>query len=305
MEHIELSLKQKKEENLFSNIKLKYVSLPDIDIEDIDISTSFSGIHFKYPIYFNAITGGTKEADILNKRLEYISRKLDIFMFSGSYSPNLLENKYYYPKGMGANIGIDKSIDDMIKTVKETEAKILQIHLNIIQEMIMNEININVKQWNNNLENAISTIKIPIILKETGFGISKEMIEKAIRLGIKTIDISGRGGTNFAIIEDNRKDNSNPFLYNLGYTTEESLEIVKKYKDKIEILASGGIRTPLDVVKCLSNGAKSVGISVYILELLIKYDDEEIIKILTKFIEDIKKIILLTNSRNIEELQKG
>lgn len=285
-----------------SDIKLKYLSLPNLNIEDIDISTIFCNMKFSTPIYINAMTGGSSKASDINKRLEYICSKLDIFMFSGSYSPALNNSSYYYPKNCGVNIGADKSLENMKKAITDTNAKILQIHLNPLQELLMENGDINFISWTKNIKDAIENISIPIIIKETGFGMGEDTFEKLASLGVKTIDISSKGGTNFAYIEDKRRNLDRQYLYEIGYTLKQSLQYAKRYMDSVEILASGGINNPMQVVKCLAMGAKAIGISGYILRLLIDYTDEQIIQILKEWIYEIKLIMLLTGSKNIYEL---
>lgn len=284
------------------DIKLKYLSLPSLNIEDIDISTTFCNMKFSTPIYINAMTGGSSKASEINKRLEYICSKLDMFMFSGSYSPALNNSSYYYPKNCGVNIGADKSLEHMKKAIADTNAKILQIHLNPLQELLMENGDINFRSWTKNIKDAIENISIPIIIKETGFGMGKDTFELLYSLGVKTIDISSKGGTNFAYIEDKRRNLDRQYLYEIGYTLKQSLQYAKSYMDSVEILASGGINNPMQVVKCLAMGAKAVGISGYILRLLVDYTDEQIIQILKEWIYEIKLIMLLTGSKNIYEL---
>lgn len=301
-EHIKYALMQSKRNNSLESIRLKYHSIPNVNIQDVDISTKFCGLTHKIPFYINAITGGELISNNINKRLEYISKKLGIFMFSGSYSPALKKDFYYYPKNLGVNIGADKNVENIKKAVNNTNAKILQIHVNPIQEFMMINGDINFSMWEENISKAVEQIKIPIILKETGFGMSDETFLKAISLGIKTVDISGKGGTDFSYIEDMRSSKNRSYLYNIGYSTKDSLLISQKYQDKLEILASGGIENPLDIVKCLSLGAKAVGISYYILKLLYEKEDDEIIEILKEWIYEIKAIMAITNSKNIKEL---
>ena len=302
-EHIKYALMQSKRNNSLKSIRLKYHSIPNVNIQDIDISTTFCGLTHDIPFYINAITGGELIADNINKRLEYISRQLGIFMFSGSYSPALKNDCYYYPKNLGVNIGADKNVEDMKKAVNNTNAKILQIHVNPIQEFMMTKGDINFSMWKYNISQAVEHIKIPIILKETGFGMGDETFLMAISLGIKTVDISGKGGTDFSYIEDMRSSKDRRYLYEIGYSTKDSLIKSKKYQDKLEILASGGIENPLDIVKCLSLGARAVGISHYILKLLYKKEDDDIIDILREWIYEIKAIMSITNAKNIKELK--
>lgn len=286
-----------------NSVKLRYVSLPSINIQDVDISTKFCGMDFKYPFFVNAMTGGSKKADEINKRLENICTTLHIFLFTGSFSPALKEDTFYYPKNMGVNIGADKKLDDMQMAIEKTNAKILQIHLNPIQEFMMENGTTNFSDWSNNIKAAIDNISIPLIIKETGFGMSSNTIEKLLKLGVKTIDISSKGGTDFSYIEDRRRNTKREYLYEFGYTLRESLLTSIPYMDRLEVIASGGINNPMQIVKCLAMGAKAVGVTGFILKQLEEKSDHEIIRMLRSWISEIQAIICMTDSKNLEELK--
>lgn len=140
-----------------------------------------------------------KKGDIINKKLESISKKMGLFMFSGSYSPNLEGECSYFPMNMGSNIGADKNLEQMKKVIEKTNPKILQIHLNPIQEFMAMDGDTNFSEWQKNIKDALENIKTPIIIKETGYGMNSEMIGEFVKLGAKTIDISGKGGANFSL----------------------------------------------------------------------------------------------------------
>ena len=161
----------------------------------------------------------------------------------------------------------------------------------------------NFNEWENNLREFVQNIEIPIILKEVGFGMTEDTIKQGIKLGIKTFDISGRGGTSFAFIENMRRENSLDYLNNWGQTTVSCLLNLKDYTDKLEIIASGGVRNPLDMIKCLVLGAKAIGLSRTILKLVVKYDVESIIKIVENWKTECKMIMCALNAKNIKELQ--
>lgn len=302
IEHIKYALLSEKKQVL-ENISLEYNSLINFGIDDVKINTSFCGINFDYPIYINAITGGSKLSDEINKRLYNISKKMNIFMFSGSYSPNLKENKYYYPKNIGANLGLDKTLEDFKKCISDLDPKIIQAHINPIQELIMSE---GERKFNykENIKLLLENLEVPLIIKETGYGMSKKTINQLVDLGVKTIDVSSNDGTNFSFIEDMRNNKNRPHLYTLGYNLEESMIASLSFQDKIEILASGGISNSLEIVKALSMGARAVGLSSYFLKKIIENkNDEDIINDLKEMIYEVKLIILSTNSRNLSELK--
>lgn len=304
-DHIKFALQQNIKNNSFDQYKIKYFSIPKFGLDDISTKTKIGNIELEYPFFINAITGGSEKGDKINKDLEYVSKKTGIFLFPGSYSPFLDTIKNNYPKKVGLNLGIDKDVNLHLKAIKDTKAKILQVHINMIQEMLMIEGNKNFEKWYNNLKDIITQVNIPIILKETGFGIDEETIKLAIDMGIKIVDVSGKDGTDFSKIElSRRNDNSKSYYSEIGYSTTNSLINASKYKDKIEIIASGGIRNPLDIIKALALGANAVGISKTFLEILEKYGKEKLVDTIEDWKIDIRNLMLITNSKNINELRK-
>ena len=161
----------------------------------------------------------------------------------------------------------------------------------------------NFGEWEHNLQKFVQNINIPIVLKEVGFGMTESTVKKGIELGIKTFDISGRGGTSFAFIENMRRENGLHYLDNWGQTTVSCLLNLKNYVDKVEVIASGGVRNPLDIVKSLVLGAKAVGISKVILELVVKYEVEKVIEIVENWKNECRMIMCALNANNIEELR--
>ncbi len=160
----------------------------------------------------------------------------------------------------------------------------------------------NFESWLSTLTEVSKKSPIPVILKETGFGMNEETIKLAIDLNLAAVDVSGMGGTNFARIENGRREDKSTYLENIGYTTAESLEFAAPYRDKIDIIASGGIRNPLDVVKCLALGAKAVGVSKTFLEILVNDGKEALIDEIEKWKKELKFLMILMNAKNIDEL---
>lgn len=302
-QHLKLALNQNNKINSFDKYRLKYFSLPKFSLEDIDTKTNICGIEMDFPFYINAITGGSDLGDKINKDLEYVAKKTNILFFPGSYSPILKGESNYYPKGHGFNLGIDKKVDEFKKGIKDVNPKLIQIHLNLIQELLMSEGDHNFSEWKINLENILKEIKIPVILKETGFGMNEETIEELISIGAKCIDISGLGGTSFANIENIRSEKKRDYFEEIGYDTCTSLEYSKKFQTNIDILASGGVRNPLDIVKALALGAKAVGISKQFLKILIEKGRDELISTIEDWKTEIKYLMLISNSKNIKKLK--
>ena len=132
---------------------------------------------------------------------------------------------------------------------------------------------------------------------------SPETVKKGMELGIKTFDISGRGGTSFAYIENMRGENRFSYLNEWGQSTVSCFLGLKDYINKAEIIASGGVRHPLDIIKALVLGAKAVGLSGTMLRLAENNSTEEIIEIVNSWKEECRMIMCALNAKNVKELQ--
>ena len=311
-DHIKYALEHESDYNSFDDVELIHSSIPKYNLNEIDLSTHFASHDFEFPFFINAITGGSENAKKINQKLAKVANECNLLFVTGSYSAALknsdddsfkIVKKENPDLQLATNIGIDKNYTAGIAAIKALNPLFLQVHVNLMQELIMPEGSRNFNEWENNLREFVQNIEIPIILKEVGFGMTEDTIKQGIKLGIKTFDISGRGGTSFAFIENMRRENSLDYLNNWGQTTVSCLLNLKDYTDKVEIIASGGVRNPLDMIKCLVLGAKAVGLSRTILKLAVKYDVENIIKIVENWKTECKMIMCALNTKNIKELQ--
>lgn len=310
-EHIKYALKYQSPYNSFDDMELIHHSLPDYDLSEIDLHTHFAGRDFEFPFYINAMTGGSEKGRAVNQKLAQIAQATGLVMVTGSYSAALKNphddsypSKEEFPELLLAtNIGIDKPYELGLQTIHEMQPIFLQIHVNLMQELLMPEGEREFRQWKKNLADYATKMPVPVILKEVGFGMDLKTIEMAHKLGIKTVDISGRGGTSFAYIENQRGHNRS-YLDEWGQSTVQTLLNAQPMIDKIEILASGGVRHPLDIVKCLVLGAKAVGLSRAVLELVEKYSIEEVIAIINGWKDDLRLIMCALNCKTITELRQ-
>jgi isopentenyl-diphosphate delta-isomerase, type 2 len=312
-DHINYALEQEKSENSFDDMELIHQSIPKYNLDEIDISTSFANNYFEVPFFINAMTGGSERAKSINQKLAKIADKCGLLFVTGSYSAALKnpdDNSYKIIKEenehikLATNIGIDKNYTAGQKAIEDLKPLFLQIHVNLMQELLMPEGSRNFNEWENNLKEFVKNIKnTPLVLKEVGFGMTSDTIKKGIELGIKTFDISGRGGTSFAYIENRRNGNRFTYLNDWGQTTLASLLDIQKFTEKVEIIASGGVRNPLDIIKALILGAKGVGISGTMLEIIENYSIEEAIEIVNSWKMECKMIMCALNTKKISELK--
>ncbi|EQC69430.1 Isopentenyl-diphosphate delta-isomerase, FMN-dependent [Streptococcus sp. HSISB1] len=309
-EHIKYALKYQSPYNSFDEMELIHHSLPDYDLSEIDLHTHFAGRDFDYPFYINAMTGGSEKAKAVNRKLAQVAQATGLVMVTGSYSAALKNpqddsypSKKDYPDLLLAtNLGIDKPYELGLQTVDEMQPIFLQVHVNLMQELLMPEGEREFRSWKKNLENYATKMPVPVILKEVGFGMDLKTIQMAHAFGIKTFDISGRGGTSFAFIE-NQRGGDRSYLNEWGQTTVQSLLNLQDVVDTVEILASGGVRHPLDMVKCFVLGAKGVGLSRTVLELVEKYPVEQVVNIVNGWKDDLRLIMCALNCKTIADLR--
>lgn len=309
-EHIAIAMNQKTKPNAFDRICLESNDLSGLKLSDIDLRTSFLGYKIPYPIYVNAMTGGTDKAYEINKYLAKLAQYFDIPMISGSQSIALKDEskkesfeviRKYHHGILLANINPNYGLKDAKRAINMIQANGLSIHLNTIQELIMPEGDRDFSMWKENIDEINQNLDLPLLVKHVGIGMSQKTIEILKSIGIKYIDVSGSGGTSFIDIESTRANKNYDYLKDFEIDTATILLDLINEKE-LEIYASGGIRNPLDVIKALVLGAKAVGLSKWFLDLT-KLPFEESIKAVEDFILVLKKIMIIIGAKNISELK--
>ena len=145
-EHIRLALEQTRGYNSFDEVELIHSSLPSIDLDQVDLTTYFAGRDWQYPFYINAMTGGSAKGGEINRKLAQVAEACGILFVTGSYSAALKDSqdesyrvKDLYPDLLFAtNIGIDKPLELGLRTIEETQPLFLQLHVNLMQELLIN-----------------------------------------------------------------------------------------------------------------------------------------------------------------------
>ena len=313
-EHISLAEKYYQEQNNeFDNIRLLPNSFSNLGINDIDLSTTLAGIKMDFPFYIQAMTGGSERTGKLNQRLAYIAKKANLAMAVGSQSvalkyPELADTfqvvRENNPNGfILGNLSADTSLDNFVKATQMIKADAMELHINIAQELVMPEGDRNFN-YLSSIEKLISNTNTPIIIKSVGQGLSVIEAQQLQAIGVKNIDVGGRGGTNFIQIENERRKNKDfAFLENFGLTTIESIQAASTFD--FSIGATGGIRNASDIIKCLCLGADNVGIAGMILHMLIHQSDDEIVEFIEELKYQLKSIMVLIGEPNIKGLSKN
>lgn len=313
-EHVSLAraFHQKPKENDFDDVRLIHSSLVNTRPEEIDLSTEILGLKLSAPFYINAMTGGSEKTKKINHDLAIIARETNLMMATGSVSaalkdPNVADSytvvREVNPNGLIlGNMGAGRTSNDAKKIVDLLQADGFQIHLNVPQELVMPEGDRDFHEWSKNIAETVQQLAVPVIVKEVGFGMNRETIQQLQALGVKAVDVSGRGGTSFSQIENaRRKKRELNYLDDWGQSTVISLLEAQEIND-LTILASGGIRNAYDIFKALCLGAKAVGISAGILDHLISNGIDATVEMIEDWKIQLRRLYLMTDKATTADL---
>lgn len=313
-EHVSLAraFHQKPKENDFDAIRLIHNSFVGTRLEEIDLSTEILGLQLSAPFYINAMTGGSEKTKQINHDLAIIARETNLMMATGSVSaalkdPNVADSysivREVNPDGLIlGNMGAGRTSEDAKKIVDLLQADGMQIHLNVPQELVMPEGDRDFHDWPKNIQETVQQLNVPVIVKEVGFGMNKETLQQLQTLGVKAIDVSGRGGTSFSQIENaRRKKRELSYLDDWGQSTVISL-LEAQTINELTLLASGGVRDAYDIFKALCLGAKAVGISATILDYLISNGIDATIELIEDWKTQLRRLYLMTDKAKTADL---
>ncbi|EGQ1727529.1 type 2 isopentenyl-diphosphate Delta-isomerase [Staphylococcus pseudintermedius] len=316
-EHVRLALAQSDTlQSDFDRIQFVHHAIPEMDVDEVTLLPNFKAFHMSHVLYINAMTGGSEWTVKTNEQLAQVAKATQIPMAVGSMHAALknpaVRHSYavareQYPEGqIWANVSADVTLEEAQAAIEMIHANALQIHVNAPQELVMPEGNRQFKHWLTRISEIIKGVEVPVIVKEVGFGMSYDTIQQLIDVGVSYVDISGHGGTNFISIENERRQFKDMgYLKDWGQSTVVSLLEARNLSSRVHVLASGGIRHPLDAIKALRLGAEAVGMSRPILKML----HEEGVEATIEYVEDFKTqmayIMTLLNAKNITELRQA
>ncbi|NVM44345.1 MAG: type 2 isopentenyl-diphosphate Delta-isomerase [Candidatus Lokiarchaeota archaeon] len=331
-EHILLVSKENVESHTttwLEHIKFVHNTLPELNMDDVDLSCKFLGKSISAPLIIGAMTGGTELTKKINISLAKAAQKYRIPMMVGSQRVIL---RHPETKGTFAavresapdvpivgNIGIaqvatSENFDYVEELITNISADALAIHLNVIQEVIQPE-------GDKIFSGAIKKVKalkeqynIPIVIKETGCGISREVAQQLVEIGVDIIDVSGVGGTSWVAVEYYRakkqgiksKMDLGKLFWDWGIPTAASIIEVSSMVNntsKIKIIGSGGIRDGIDIAKALRLGAHFAAMARPFLMVALE-GQESIYQFIEKILRELRITMLLTGSKDIGELIK-
>lgn len=299
----------------FQDIQLIHHCLPGLALEEIDLSTAVAGQALSQPLIINALTGGAGDVAAINEGLAILARETQSVLAVGSQYA-ALENKAltetyrlvrrHNPRGLvWANLGAYATPVQAAAAVEMVEAQALQLHLNTAQELFMAEGDRDFRGYQENIAAICQRLPVPVIVKEVGCGISREAAALLWECGVAALDVSGAGGTNFIAIEALRtQEELAADLLSWGIPTACALlEAGNVAGRQHGLIASGGVRTALDVVKALALGANAVAMAAPALRLVCNGPLEAAVAAWEELLQQVRRLMLLSGSRNLAALR--
>ncbi|MFX1496703.1 MAG: type 2 isopentenyl-diphosphate Delta-isomerase [Promethearchaeota archaeon] len=334
LDHLEIPLKfnVQHSKNYFEDIKLIHHALPEIDFNDVDLSTRFFSKYISAPICIAAITGGHPISKAINKILALAAESENIIMSVGSQRIAVEDlstiDSFKVVREVAPNIPIIGNIgigqishpdfgqNQFEECVKIVNADAMAIHFNALHELVQRNGDLSYRNFQENFVKVKKAAKIPLIAKEVGTGFNKDLAIKLDLLGFNGFDVGGTGGTSFAAIEAFR-DNSDYEVFSRkiadtfrewGIPTPISILKVREASNKL-LIATGGLKTGLDIAKSIILGADIGGFAYkFLVSAWNDYNNNttiNTIKEIKTLKHELKSAMWLLNVNNIDNLKKS
>ena len=315
-DHVRFAAEQQRDlggYNQFDDVAFVHHALAGIDRSEVSLVTRFGGIEWPVPLCINAMTGGSAKTGLINRDLAIAARETGVPIATGSMSAYFADEsvadtfsvmRRENPDGfIMANINATASVDKARRAIDLLQADALQIHLNTIQETVMPEGDRSFSSWGPRIEKIVAGVEVPVIVKEVGFGLSRETLFRLQEMGVRVADVAGRGGTNFARIENDRRDRADySFLEGWGQSAPACL--LDAQGAGIPVVASGGVRNPLDVVRGLALGASAAGVSGLFLKTVLDGGVPALMALISGWLDQVAALMTALGARNPAELAR-
>lgn len=318
---LEESVQFQQTTNGLEKYKFTHCCLPEINRDEIDLTTSFLGKKLAAPLLISSMTGGTEFAGEINQRLAEIAQHYKIAMGVGSQrvaveDPQVGKTfavRSHAPDALlFANLGAvqlnyEYGIDQCEKVIDLLAADALILHLNPLQECVQTKGDTNFRGLLDKIAQLCQKLPVPVIAKEVGNGISGEMAQKLIDAGVAGIDVAGAGGTSWAKVESERAQD--PMQRRLGQTftdwgipTAECIVSIRDVAPDVPLIASGGLRDGLEVAKAIALGADLAGLAMPFLQAAATSEAalHELVQVL---MAEITTVLFCTGNTTLKDLK--
>ena len=312
-------------DNGFAEVRFVHEALPDLDHGKIDLGVDFLGRRLKAPLLISSMTGGPSRAEAINARLAEAAQQLGIALAVGSQraaldaegdTPGLdMALRLKAPDTpILANIGAAQltrgfGVDEARRVLDMIAADALIVHLNPLQEACQPEGD---RDWwgvGAALEALVKALDAPVVVKETGAGLSAATAKRLLAMGVAAVDVAGAGGSNWATVEGERADGEADKAHaaafaDWGIPTARAIAEVRAACPKATIIGSGGIRDGVEAAKALRLGADVVGQAAGVLTAA-TVSTEAVIEHFQIIIRQMRTVCFCTGSANLTALRRA
>ncbi|HBR95936.1 MAG TPA: type 2 isopentenyl-diphosphate Delta-isomerase [Gammaproteobacteria bacterium] len=305
----------------FDDVHLVHRALPEIALTDVDTSCEFLGKTLSFPMLISSMTGGDHAIiKTINHNLAQAAQQTRVAMAVGSQrvmftapeSHASFDLRKFAPDApLISNIGAVQlncglSAPDLQQAIDILQADGLYLHLNPLQEAVQPEGDTDFSNLVEKIAELQRSLDVPVLLKEVGAGLSARDIELGLSAGVQYFDVAGRGGTSWSRIEYLRSRNNDIGLrfQDWGIPTPIALRQAQPYLDRAHIIASGGLRDGLDMVKSVILGAFLCGIAAPLLKPAMESVDA-VVAVIEKIQQEFKTAMFLLGVGRVADLHNN
>jgi isopentenyl-diphosphate delta-isomerase len=305
---------------LLECVELIHDSLPELAMSDVQLDVTLLGKRLRAPLLIAAMTGGTQEAGAVNHTLAKIAERRGYAFGLGSQRAmqRAPETAWTYEVRKSApttlllgNVGViqarDQSTETLEKLVRDIGADALCVHMNPAMEVVQPEGDRDFRGGLETFARLQKELSVPVVAKETGNGISPRTAHRLREIGVSTIDVSGAGGTSWVGVETLRAEGEARELgerfWDWGVPTAASVVYARRAGH--DVIATGGIRTGVDVARAIALGAKIAGIARPVLQALKEGGEAGAEAYLERVERELSTVLLLTGSRTLANLERA
>ncbi|TME26322.1 MAG: type 2 isopentenyl-diphosphate Delta-isomerase [Chloroflexi bacterium] len=314
----------------WDDVNLVHDALPEIDAADVDLRTTFLGHRLSLPLVISGMTGGHGRALAVNELLARVAERHGIAMGVGSQRAAIrdpmLAPTYSVVRDAApsafviANLGISQLVKqdremalgarDIAQIIAMVKADALAVHLNYLEECVQPEGQTRARGSLEAIRALARRVRVPLIAKETGAGITRDVALRLRRAGVKAIDVGGVGGTSFAAVEALRAAaQSDAARMSLGnrfrdWGVPTAVAVAGVAAVGLPVIATGGVRSGLDAAKALALGATVVGVGRPLLQAALR-GESDVERWIGDFALELRTATFLTGRRRVADLSRA
>lgn len=305
----------------FGRLTLEYDALPEIDLDEVDLSTTIFGKRLAAPLVVGAMTGGSARAGRVNERLARAAARVGVGMALGSQRAMIVDPSLASSFDVRAhadvpllfgnvgavqlNCGVD--VEAVRAALERVGADALNVHLNPLQEAVQPEGDTRFSSLASKIDALARALPLPVVVKECGAGLSRRTLDKLSRLAIAGVEVAGVGGTSWSKVESYRVPAESPRrvigrrLAGHGVPTPEATALARRAFPERLVVASGGVRTGMDAAVALALGADAVALSAPLLSAA-EQSEAAVEGVLRTLVDELRVILFTVGARTLREL---